>query len=68
MHHKVFVIDNKIVITGSFNPSENGNTNNDENVLILENLEIAKLYLEEFEKVYIPLPEEGEEDYAEEIE
>jgi len=52
MHHKVFVIDKKVVITGSFNPSENGNTNNDENVLILENQEIAKLYLEEFEKVY----------------
>ena len=32
MHHKVFIIDNEIVITGSFNPSESGNKRNDENV------------------------------------
>ena len=52
MHHKVFIIDKKIVITGSYNPTKNGNENNDENVLIIHSKVIAKKYLEEFEKIY----------------
>ncbi len=40
MHHKVFIIDNNIVITGSFNPSKNADTNNDENILIISDKEI----------------------------
>lgn len=52
MHHKVFVIDNETVITGSMNPSNNGFERNDENVLILENPEIAKEFLEEFECIW----------------
>lgn len=52
MHHKVFIIDGKTVITGSFNPSAGGDTRNDENILIIEDEEIAGLYLEEFDKVY----------------
>lgn len=51
MHHKVFVIDNKTVVTGSMNPSKNGLERNDENVLILHNERIAKEFLEEFECV-----------------
>tara|TARA_Y100000034_G_scaffold39094_2_gene48187 strand:+ start:24240 stop:25649 length:1410 start_codon:yes stop_codon:yes gene_type:complete len=52
MHHKVFIVDEKIVITGSFNPSSNGDTNNDENVLIIYNEDIAKQYVEEFDYVW----------------
>lgn len=52
MHHKVFIIDNEIVITGSFNPSESGNKRNDENLLIIYDKEIAKKYLQEFEKIW----------------
>ena len=48
-HHKVFIIDDRIVITGSLNFSNNANQSNDENVLIITNPEIAALYLEEFE-------------------
>jgi phosphatidylserine/phosphatidylglycerophosphate/cardiolipin synthase-like enzyme len=51
MHHKVFIIDNKTVITGSFNPSANANYRNDENILIINNPEIAREYLSEFEYV-----------------
>lgn len=51
MHHKVFIIDNRTVITGSFNPTRNGDENNDENVLIIKDSEIAKIYLKEFERV-----------------
>ena len=49
-HHKVFIIDNNIVITGSLNFSENADDSNDENVLIITNPDIAKLYLQEFER------------------
>jgi len=52
MHHKVFIIDNKTVITGSFNPTKSGDTKNDENVLIIHDEDIAKKYLEEFERVW----------------
>jgi len=48
MHNKVFVIDNKIVITGSWNPTKNGSENNDENLLIIHSEEIAKKYVEKF--------------------
>ena len=52
LHHKVFIIDEKTVVTGSFNPSANGDQRNDENVLIIEDPEIAKKFVEEFWKVY----------------
>lgn len=51
LHHKVFIVDKKIVITGSMNPSKNGNEKNDENLLIIHDPTIAKLYIEEFEKL-----------------
>lgn len=51
MHHKVFIIDNKTVITGSFNPTENGNKRNDENIIIIHNEEVAEKYLNEFNKL-----------------
>jgi len=48
MHHKVFIIDKEIVITGSYNPTGSGNYRNDENILIIHNKEIANKFLEEF--------------------
>ena len=52
MHHKVFIIDEKTVITGSFNPSKNADTNNDENILIIYDEIIASRFLEEFDYVW----------------
>lgn len=53
MHHKVIIVDDKTVITGSYNFSKNANKNNDENVVILhDNPEAARLYLQEFQQVY----------------
>ncbi len=49
-HHKVFVIDGKIVVTGSFNFSESADDSNDENVVIIANTDIAAQYLQEFER------------------
>lgn len=52
MHHKVFIIDEKIVITGSFNFSASADEDNDENVVIIEDPALAKAYLAEFQRVY----------------
>lgn len=52
MHHKVIVIDESVVITGSYNFSENARKKNDENILIIESRAAAKLYLEEFFRLY----------------
>lgn len=48
MHHKVFIIDNKTVILGSMNPTQAGDTSNDENILIIQNKEIANKFTQEF--------------------
>ncbi|MEK6886568.1 MAG: phospholipase D-like domain-containing protein [Nanoarchaeota archaeon] len=48
MHNKVFIIDENTVITGSFNPSLNGDLNNDENLVIIYSPSLAREYLEEF--------------------
>jgi phosphatidylserine/phosphatidylglycerophosphate/cardiolipin synthase-like enzyme len=52
MHHKIIIIDESIVITGSYNFSVNAETVNDENVIIIHSEEIAELYKEEFERVF----------------
>ncbi|MDP3698140.1 MAG: phospholipase D-like domain-containing protein [Nanoarchaeota archaeon] len=52
LHHKVFIIDEETVVTGSFNPTANGDKHNDENLLIIEDEGIAKRFTEEFERVY----------------
>lgn len=50
LHHKLIIIDNRIVITGSLNFSTNADTSNDENVIVIDNPDIAKLYIGEFER------------------
>jgi len=52
MHHKVFIIDNSTVVTGSFNPTNNADTKNDENLLIIHDPEVAAKFLEEWERVW----------------
>ena len=52
LHHKVIIIDERIVVTGSMNYSTNAEESNDENVLIIDNAEIARLYMQEFERVW----------------
>lgn len=50
LHHKIFIIDESIVVMGSFNFSAKAANENDENTLIIHNTAIAKAYLEEFNK------------------
>lgn len=52
MHHKVIIIDRKIVITGSYNFTHNAENKNDENVLVIFDPGIAAQYLIEFEQVF----------------
>jgi phosphatidylserine/phosphatidylglycerophosphate/cardiolipin synthase-like enzyme len=52
MHHKVIIIDNQIVVTGSYNFSNNAEYNNDENTIIIHNSDFAAQYLDEFQQVY----------------
>jgi phosphatidylserine/phosphatidylglycerophosphate/cardiolipin synthase-like enzyme len=52
MHHKVIVIDEHIVITGSFNFTDSADQNNNENAIIIDNADIAKLYIAEFQRVW----------------
>jgi len=53
MHHKVFIIDDKIVVTGSYNFSTSAETRNDENILVLFNRDIARVYVEEFQRIFL---------------
>ena len=52
MHHKVIIIDQQTVITGSYNFSNNAEHTNDENTLIIHNQDIAAEYLAEYQQIY----------------
>ncbi len=49
-HHKVFIIDEQLVITGSYNFSESADRDNDENAIVTANADIAARYLAEFDR------------------
>ena len=51
MHNKVMIIDDKVVITGSYNFSENAELN-DENILILESAAAAASYTKYFDTLF----------------
>jgi phosphatidylserine/phosphatidylglycerophosphate/cardiolipin synthase-like enzyme len=52
MHHKTMIVDDRIVITGSYNFSSSAETRNDENIVIFHSPEIARFYLKEFSRIY----------------
>ncbi|MCW5875985.1 MAG: hypothetical protein KIS85_03795 [Anaerolineales bacterium] len=52
MHHKVLVIDERIVVTGSYNFSNSAERRNDENLLVITSPELAAEYLAEFERIW----------------
>ena len=51
MHHKVFVVDD-IVVLGSYNPTSSGNSKNDENILMIYDEETANKFIEEFDYIW----------------
>lgn len=50
-HHKVFIIDEQIVATGSFNFSESATSSNDENMVIIQDADVAAQYLAEYQRM-----------------
>jgi phosphatidylserine/phosphatidylglycerophosphate/cardiolipin synthase-like enzyme len=51
MHHKVFVIDDRYTVMGSFNFTDNAASDNDENMLVIDDPAFARVYLGEVERV-----------------
>jgi phosphatidylserine/phosphatidylglycerophosphate/cardiolipin synthase-like enzyme len=49
-HNKIMIIDRDTVITGSFNFTRAAERNNAENLLIIQSKDLAKEYLENWEK------------------
>lgn len=52
MHHKFAIIDNKILLTGSYNWTRSAATSNEENILITNDTPSVKAYKKEFEKLW----------------
>ena len=52
MHHKFCVIDKSVIVTGSFNWTDQAVNHNQENLLFLENKDLAVKYSNEFEKLW----------------
>jgi phosphatidylserine/phosphatidylglycerophosphate/cardiolipin synthase-like enzyme len=52
MHHKVIVVDNQVVLFGSYNFSSNAEYKNDENVVIVYDASLAAQFTREFEQIY----------------
>ena len=52
MHHKVFIVDGQTAIFGSFNFTQNADSENDENLLIVDDAGLAQAFTAEFGRVY----------------
>ena len=52
MHNKVMIIDETIVLTGSFNWSAHAEEQNNENLIVIKSTYIAETYEEEFQKIW----------------
>lgn len=51
MHHKVIIIDERIVVTGSYNFTGSAEHDNDENMVVIHDIAVAAAYLLEFERI-----------------
>ncbi|MFN0071801.1 MAG: phospholipase D-like domain-containing protein [Chloroflexota bacterium] len=51
MHHKTFIFDGRIVATGSMNYSLNVTRSNDENLVVIDDMRIARLFEQEFQAI-----------------
>ena len=64
MHNKMAIIDNSVVITGSFNWTNQAINKNQDNILFIEDKNIANQYTEYFNKIWnefttVIIPEEA---------
>lgn len=51
MHHKFWIFSDGTLITGSFNPTQRANKANHENIIILEDADVASQYQQEFDRL-----------------
>ena len=51
MHEKVIILDNSVVIAGSYNFTRSADKRNDEQVLVIQSSDIANQFLSEFDKI-----------------
>lgn len=52
MHHKFAIIDETVVVTGSFNWTSQAIKNNQENILFIQNKALAQQYLDEYNHLW----------------
>jgi len=52
MHHKVMIIDESIVILGSYNFTNSAETKNDETLIVVYSKEIAAQFMAEFQRIH----------------
>jgi cardiolipin hydrolase len=58
MHHKFVIVDKKVLITGSFNWTVQAVKSNNENVLMIQNEQLVKEYVKEFDELWKGFKEE----------
>ncbi len=51
MHHKVFIIDKRIIITGSFNPTFSAHKLNWENIVVIDDVALATRFMDEIKNL-----------------
>ncbi len=52
MHNKFAIIDDRILVTGSFNWSSQAVTGNQENLIVLDNASLCRQYKQQFDKLW----------------
>jgi len=52
MHHKFAIIDNRILLIGSYNWTFSANNRNDENLMVVDDPEIIEIFQNQFEKLW----------------
>lgn len=52
MHHKFAIIDNKILINGSYNWTVSAAEKNQENIIVTDNRDFVKAFAKEFDKLW----------------
>jgi len=52
MHHKVLLIDQSIVVFGSYNFTNSAEARNDENTIILTDPQVAAQFEQEFQRIF----------------
>lgn len=51
LHHKTMIIDDEVVITGSYNFSNSAENSNNEDTIIVKSKSFAQLYVKEYNKI-----------------